>query len=304
MIAVIRFPILAVLGICVIAAQTGCATPSSLTSHQRENLGTIGVAAVRFVPGSKPDAPNTPLGGAAGAVVGTTAGALAGVGAIVILPIAPELAFAHLLGYAVAAAAGVGGLAGGVAGATAKAPPKFPDTEAAIATALSQLRVEERLRDEVVEYASKKLPNSFVAVPEILPAVRATPVSYSNVVPKNVDGVLEISLLKIDMRTEGESLLALTMVARARVVRVSDDKVLADAAYRFVSETRSFEIWAENDAEAFREAMERGYQSLAEQIVAGILNRCSGIFFRDCAIPKTTSRDATEVCAGDQRCKT
>ncbi|MGH8710941.1 MAG: hypothetical protein ACREVA_06455 [Burkholderiales bacterium] len=296
----------------MIAALMGCATPDSLSSRQRENLGTIGVIAPRFVPEPSPNASLAEATATAARRIATSQEFFYLLVCAVIVAsrgnCPPEVlrrAFLRLgIGVLeVTNEIAAGGSAAGTIDVMTRVLPSFHGTEPAISTALSQLKIQEGLRDTVIEYASKKLPNTFVALPEIGPAASEAPVSYSNVVPKGIDGVLEISFLNVYMQTERESLLALTMIARARVVRISDDKVLADATYRFVSETRRFEIWAENDAEAFRAAIERGYQSLAEQIVAGILNRCSGIIFRDCAVPKSSSRDSTDLYAGGQRSK-
>jgi hypothetical protein len=82
------------------------------------------------------------------------------------------------------------------------------------------------------------------------------------------DAVLEVQILDIVMSKPGlagES--ALTMTARARLVRTLSERVLYRGEYRYASETLTPARWTDGGAAKLREALQGGFDHLAQQIV-------------------------------------
>ena len=64
--------------------------------------------------------------------------------------------------------------------------------------------------------------------------------------------------------------IAFSMTAHVRLIEVGDGTVHWDRSYPYTTSARPYTEWTVNDAEALRDAWNRGYESLAEEIVEAL----------------------------------
>jgi hypothetical protein len=143
------------------------------------------------------------------------------------------------------------------------------DTETAIRNVLGKLKIQETLRDRVLREAKGQTQRPLVLVGDQGPARPNDTVSYRSPPDRNVDTVLELSVLTIGMEGEERAnpSVALVMTARARLIRIKDNAVLYDEVFEHRSDERAYAEWVVDNALQFRREFERAYQSLAEKIV-------------------------------------
>ena len=180
----------------------------------------------------------------------------------------------------------VGALVGSAAGAVKAVPAETVKTaEAALKNALADVKLHEALRDEVVQVARDRTSHPFVLLPEQGPTSVGEQASYRSLADEGIDSVLEISVGSIgfvtERRKEPDSKnigfvsvewavnppLALVITARARLIRVRDDAELFVPTFEHRSTPRAFTTWGDNNAQEFREELERASKSLGERIV-------------------------------------
>ena len=224
--------------------------PNKLPSEEaRVNLGTVGVVSARFLP--EPTFP-TVRGRIAGAAVGAVLGFLAApfqahAGAVLIAPFTI--------------------LAGALRGASAAEPIEtVEEAETALKRALADFKIQETMRDRILETAQQKTPHRFTVLTNQGPTAIDEEVSYRSLASQGIESIVEVSLREIQM--EGLfSPVALTMNARVKLIRLMDGTVTYSRLYFSQSERRNYSEWADDDAQLFREALDRGYQGLIEKIV-------------------------------------
>lgn len=176
-----------------------------------------------------------------------------------------------LAGLGVAAAGGtVGALVGTVHGAvTAESASRVEAAEAALEAAMADLSVQTTLRDHVLQAARERSSLSFVAVDDGEPGA--------------VDAVVEVRVSAISLAGQGSvnPPMTLLMAAPVRVFRTADGAQLYAETFECKNlGARKFVEWAADDSRAFREEVDRGARSLADDIVRLVL-------------PPAPSRDGT-----------
>jgi hypothetical protein len=269
-----RHPIIIWLSLICFFWQVGCAPRYNLlplppSEKIRAELGTIGVVSARFIPSSEFQMP------AKGAASGFRRGAAkvfgkkgggasgAGFGGAAVHPL---LAIAFVI-----AAVTVGAVVGGIEGAaTAESVTSVEEAEAALKKAMDVLKIQEGMRDHLLQVAQEQTDYHFVHIDEQGATSPEEEISYSSLArEKNIDTILEISVLFFNLTGEKDvnPPLALVMNVRTRLIRSADDTMLYDSTLEFMSGTRTFTEWAANDAQQFIEELDRAYQSLAEKIV-------------------------------------
>ena len=260
-----RQPVVIWLSITLLIVQWGCAhapprpVPQPLSEEVRATLGTIGVVSAAVTPETQFKGPTG--GKLHGTGKGAAVGFLAGAGRAAMVTPPEPLSAALWLVFVVPAVAAVGTVAGGVYGAfAAESGGKVKEAEAALNKALGELKVQETMRDRVLQEAVDKTPHTFVLIHDQAP--------YSSLADKGIDTVLEISVLRFGLAGSGVNPpLALVISVRASLIRISDGTELYGRPWIYHSRKRKLTDWAADDAQPFREEVDRVYQGLAERIV-------------------------------------
>src|SRR5207249_8945927 len=178
---------------------------------------------------------------------------------------------ALVFGLGVAAAGGtIGALGGTVYGAvTAESGSKVDAAQAELKSALIQADVQMMLRNHVLEMV-RDSPLNFVAVDDEDRRANGQPIDYQALASTGVDTVLEVSVPRIGLAGESgiNPPISLLMNARARLVRTADGiEMYADKFdYRGDGASKFLE-WAADEAQMFRQEIDRGTRSLAKDIV-------------------------------------
>lgn len=247
----------------VLLAFQGCAQVRPRMSEQaKAEIGTIGVAAARFDPSMAIGGATTKKGALAGGIVGGLAagGAVAatcdwsGWGPICAI----GTVTAGLLGVAV----------GLLVGEIIESEATKKEMLGVAGIDLRELRVQENLRDEVIQYGKQRTSYPFVALPDVGPLSSVDEPNYSSLAGRQIDTVLEVRALRIATTVDKtSSQVALTMRAWGRFIRVRDNTVFLDRTYEYRSDTRHIDAWTEQGSRVLRTALDQAYKSLAEQIV-------------------------------------
>ena len=248
-----RYSIVIWLSITLLLLQWGCAHappyPQPPSEEVRAALGTIGVVSAAVTSETQLKGPTRGKlhGAGKGAAYGALQGMVAGLEA-------------YIIGAPVFGA--IGGTIGlGLGAIIARSGSEVKETEAALTKALGELKVQETIRDRVLEEAREKTQHTFVLVEDQVP--------YSSLADKGIDTVLEVGVL--ELKFEGKGInppLTLVMSVRARLIRVSDETEL----YVYTldppsTNARKFTEWAADDARPLRDELEDINQYLAKQIV-------------------------------------
>ena len=181
--------------------------------------------------------------------------------------------------------------------ATAEAPATVEEAEAQLKGALASMRIQETMRDHVVQAAHPYRPNVDLTVVDGQgPESSSDLLTYFPLHNTNVDSVLELRVTRVWLSTnesifqpvtrvfrkEGGSpidpsqellinpSLSLGMEVRGRLIRTADKVVLYDNTWQYEGRSHVFTEWAANDAKLFAEEFERAYDGLAGQVVTTI----------------------------------
>ena len=288
-------------GLCVIFlfGQWGCATqPATLPEELRAELGTIGVVSAQYTPAVEFELPAKGwLGGAArGAVGGTksfillvpTGAGMAGIGTLMALG-APQGLLVGLAGVGILLKGAGYMIIGPFYGAaTAEAPATVEEAEAQLKAALASMRIQETMRDHVVQAANVANVN-LKALDGRGPESSSDLLSYLPLDDTDIDSVLELRVTRLWLSSnesffqplrqtfskKGESPidpyrefrlnlpLSLGMELRGRLIRTADKVVLYDNTWEYEGEPHVFAEWAANDAQLFAGHFDRAYDELA-----------------------------------------
>lgn len=258
------------LALAVLMGQTGCAPPAvralpppSLSEPERATLGTIGVRSGEPSPWVGVKSPTSGRGsaawqvGSAGALGSIEGGFLSG----------------HLLGIALGVGlAPVIGLGGAVYGVmAAESATTVAEAEAALQRVLTEGQFQEVFRDRVFLVAQEGTRRPLVRLEQSGPTAREEAASASSRAAGHVDTVLEVTLEGVGFAGRGiNPPLALIVQVGTRLLRVEDGTTLYASTLEYRSRTRKFVPWAANDAQLFRDELNRAAQSLAEKIVEDV----------------------------------
>ena len=246
----------------LLVTQFGCATipvpPPPLSEETRATLGTIGIVSARFIPEVKLQKPRGKMSGfAAGAGEGALAvgggGHCQGFGCVFALALIPVGAL-------------VGGISGAVKGVSAEEKKKAED---ALEAALKQLKIQEALRNRILDIGRAKTTHNIILVEEGGPVSSDEKVSYVWAKSKGIDTILEVNVMKFGLNgpSEANPPLEFFMSIQIRLVKVTDGSVLYANKFHYVSFPHKFIDWAQDNARLFSEECDRAYQSLAEKTV-------------------------------------
>lgn len=270
MVAVTHRPGVLWVVLILLIAQWGCAhsLPIPPSEQARATLGTIGVVSGRFAPeaGLRTSAGGWAGGAGRGAAIGAgrTVGTAAEIGVH-----GRDLGGVLIIALGIALAP-VGALVGSVVGgATAEPAATVEEAEAVLKNALAELKVQETMRDRVLQLARDQTRHRFILLSEQGPTALDEKVSYQSLASAGVDTALEVNVVSLGL--EGpwsiNPPVALFMTLRTRLVRVGDGIPIYEATFEYKGRARTFTEWAANNAQPFRDGLEDAYQSLAEKVV-------------------------------------
>jgi sugar lactone lactonase YvrE len=254
----------------IVATLSGCAgkVPAHLPAEAKAQLGTVGVASARFTPRLEF---RTPAKGAwAGAGRRATRWAAVAGGAVGQVGCAAG-GYACIGALALAVAATVGGaVAGGVSGAIDALPADtVREVEAALTRSLGELRLQEELRDRVVQVARQKTLQTVVTVMDHGPSSPGKPARYDPEANRGIDSLLETTVLTVGLAGEWDvnPPLKLVMTGLTRLVRIRDGAEIYRTPLEYSSEAHPFIEWGTNEAQPFRDGLDRALHVLAAQVV-------------------------------------
>lgn len=279
-----------ILATIFLLGQWGCAAQHTSHSIPTE-LGKVGLVSAQYTPAVEFEMPAKGwLGGAARGAAGGTkafivlvpAGAVTG-GAGILYPPA-------LLVGAVLLVSGAGYLIIGpfYGAATAEAPVTVEEAEAKLKAALGSMRIQETMRDHVVQAAQSLAHVDLKVIDGQGPESSSDLLTYFPLQDGAIDSVLELRVNRVWLSTDESVFKALDrmkppsqvlkinptlsvgMEVRGRLIRTADKVVLYDNTWKHEGGARIFTQWAANDAQLFAEEFERAYEELAEQLSTSI----------------------------------
>jgi hypothetical protein len=170
-----------------------------------------------------------------------------------------------------AAGAVVGSMVGGVAGAVnADSAQTVHEREAQVKAVMAPQNIQEKVRDNLEQYLNKLGRPKFVKLSDAGPTTPDEKVSYQSLVTQKIDTVLEITVTSLGTQSSDkwdiDPSLAVFIKARARLVRTKTNAVLEDKTYDFESETRTFSEWSTDNGRPIADSLTQGYQQIAQQI--------------------------------------
>jgi len=274
--------------------QWGCATqPPALPTELRAQLGTIGIVSAQYTPEPDFEGPGTGfIEHTSGAWKGLKSGAKEGaykggsIGSYVLEYTQEYHGFWHpgaLLLALVSSVVGatVGTMAGGLGGMTmGMIDPMGSDSmknEAVVRQTLDaylqEMGMQERIRKEVVAVARQNTSHLITELDKEGPIKRGSEVSYQKLKEQNLDSILEVAVVSLGLKSTSafDPDFSVFMVVKADLRRVEDEALLYRTTLTHTSQSLPYEEWAGNNVYAFQRALNEGYRSLAEQIVAKLL---------------------------------
>lgn len=170
-----------------------------------------------------------------------------------------------------AAGAVVGTMVGGVAGAVkADSAQTVHERETQVRAVMAQENIQEKVRDSLEQYPNKLGRPMFVKFSDAGPTTPDEKASYQSLVTQKIDTVLEITVTSLGTQSSDkwdiDPSLAVFIKARARLVRTKTNAVLEDKTYDFESETRTFSEWSADNGRLLAESLTQGYQQIADQV--------------------------------------
>lgn len=271
--------------VVTLAIVSGCAVaPSPPSAEMREKIGAVAIAPAQYVPESNfaTFAKSKPAGaakGAAASAAGTTI-LFGAVGATATGYAAVTLAF--MAPYVIVAAAAATAVQGA---RTALPAEKAREIESALNDALAKLDAQRALADHLTAIVKIETWVQLRTIDAKGPAGMADSPTYAALGPAGVDAVIEVAVREIgfhrcesvdiyrnpnDLRCPPDfrrkPMVSLYMLARARLVRVSDGTELFARQFRYASPHRDFALWAADGGRILAAEFERAYSELAARI--------------------------------------
>lgn len=264
--------------ISVLILELGCAsTPSPVpmpvlpSEEARAHIGTVGVVMAAFPPTLELYTPakGTAEGAARGAE--TTFETMAGIGGRTFqIPSADPFASSQLAGLIMLALSPAGALAGAVSGAVAAESAEVVEKQEAIIRAKhAAFKIQEDLRDHVVQMARQRTDLLYQTVDEGSPSSPNEAVNFKSLKNRKLDTILDLGVLTLGLRGEKavNPLLALVMSTRVRLMGIEKETILYQATLECWSPTRAFSDWAVNNAEPLRAEYGECLRKLSDRIV-------------------------------------
>ena len=281
-----RLPVFVLISIFLIIGLLGCAhtpkvEPPTLSEEVKAKLGTIGVVSASFQPTFTSEKPMTKKKAAAASAGEGALGCLGvGVSILVAIPASGDpLAglVVGAIGLGAIALTPVGAAVGGIVGAVRGVnETETDDAESVLNLSLNDFDIQRTLRDRLLSIAQKKTSYPFIPLDDKGPSFSGEEVNYRLGIPPEVVTILEVTVLQFGLSSfsDGPGInppLSLFMMARVRVVQVSDDEVLYHFTFSSESkEKKKFTKWAENQGQPLKDGLDQCLDSLAGQIVTKI----------------------------------
>jgi hypothetical protein len=183
----------------------------------------------------------------------------------------------------VPALATVGVIGGAIYGAVAAEPAsEWEQAESAFKGILSDLKIQQRVPDHIVEFARSQTPYRVIRVEYEDPSSKDEKAAYSALASKGIDAVLELTELAVHLRPSEIAVnprRILVMDARARLIRTSDGasldkRVITDGTLIGADSNVAWSLatWADQNAQVFREEVTQAAQRLAQQVVKELIS--------------------------------
>ena len=238
------------------------------TEELRADLGRIGIVSASFQPEVKFQKPLTKGKAAAvGAAMGAGTVLLAGqgcygagcAGVLVLVPVG----------------AAVGSIVGAVKGVPST---KIKETEDILNGYLATVNFQETMRERFLMTVTKEQTQSPFLLLEVQgPNTLDEEVTYGPLSDKGIDTILEIGLRKCQLWGEKGSInppLHFLMAVGIRLIRTTDGSVLLSRnfVYDYQNIPLKFCEWGVNNAEPFRQELDRAFEYLAMEIVKVLSN--------------------------------
>ena len=250
---------------CATAQKKEQAIVYSQKEEFRTNLGKIGILSASFKPGMEFRKPMT-----------KGAAALRGVGKWGLFPI--KMAFEHPFldgAYTLIIISPVAAVVGGIVGAVeGESSAKIKRSDDALKGYLATLNFQEIMRERFLSTAREHTQYPFVTLEVQGPKTLDEEVTYDSLLYRDIDTVLEIRVRSCDLsgtRRAVHPYLYLHMVVGTRFIRIRDGKVLYSPNFTYESfDLNQFSGWAANNAQLFKEEVDRGFQFLAKRIMGAV----------------------------------
>jgi hypothetical protein len=190
-------------------------------------------------------------------------------------------AFAFMAPYYIVTMAAAHSVAGAMKSLPAE---KVQEIESALNDTLVRLDVQRALADRLAQIMSSETSLQLRAVDAKGPASVGETPTYADLRSAGVDTVVEVGVTRIgfvrcetgiyptydDVNCPPEAktkpMVSLNVLARSRLVRVSDGEVLADRRFGYSSPHRDFDRWIAADGRLLVEGFEDAYADLAGQV--------------------------------------
>jgi hypothetical protein len=166
----------------------------------------------------------------------------------------------------------VGGIAGAVKGVSRES---LMAPEDALNGYIASLNFQEVMREQFVSAAAEETHFRFILLDVQSPSAPDEATAYDAGQLQHVDVVLEVGVRECHLRgTPGaiDSPLRLSMTAGIRLIRVRDRTELCrrDVIYDQGANRLKFSEWGANNAQAFREELDRAFRYLSVEIVRAL----------------------------------
>jgi hypothetical protein len=257
-----------------------CATipkqPPPPPGQLRADLGRIGIVSGNFQPEVTFQKPMSK---------GNAALHFAGVGAEVGANVAGSIAISPGQGVGAAAVAlgalgliPVGALAGSIVGVIEGEPSKkIREAEDTLNSYVARINFQETIRERFLSGAREQTQYPLVLIEGQGPKALDEEITYGSLPDEDIDTLLEISFRKCNLQGIKGRInppLRLLVAVGIRLIRVKDSKVLhsRNFVYEYESDLLKFSEWAANNAQPFKEELDRAFSYLALQILRELIN--------------------------------
>jgi len=247
------------------ASLNGCAGFSNIAPQkERPNYGHIGVVAARFQPQVNVDVLTSGKDAGAAKEAGKAA-LMSAVGGGQCLALLYPPAIAVCYAVFVTGVTTVGAITGAVRTESAE---KITAAHLSMKTRLEDFKLQETVRDAVVQYAREvELPGFSILKDQGPEDLNALPV-YRPAIGERLDTVVELSVVSLEAEVTGRkgNLILVKMKFRVRVVNASDGKIL-DSFTRQYAARMPAEEWFKDNARMISNVIQSWYRGFAETVV-------------------------------------
>ena len=260
--------------IIVSLVQSGCShapvKPKVLPDDLRSRLGTIGVVSARFEP-------NVVLRKPLDKTAGSSSTAKSYAESWVRLGGTSEGAILMLLTAPIPMA--IGAIVGKSKGLSDEKMKAVKDAEVSISAAVTDLKLQDNLRDEFLDIAQERTSFPFVRLAAVGPISLEERVNYRSFSGEGMDSILEIVVTDINLNglepradfslDHMDPLLWISIGVRVRLVRTTDnaETYIQSFQTRCPGPTLKFMEWAANDAQLLRKEVIGCLSSVRQRIL-------------------------------------